>query len=124
MADLPRLEPEGPHVPGPRLEVGDIERRGAEARLVVERVQPAGQTTRCNDRHVPCRVELPAQVVAQRNEVDEVVRMEVADRDQVDRAGFERTASFVKLPCPMSRRTWVGPCRTRYDAPVAPGRSV
>jgi hypothetical protein len=41
-------------------------------------------------------VELPAKVVAERDEVDEVIRMEVADRDEVNRARLQRGGELGK----------------------------
>jgi hypothetical protein len=96
VADAARLEPERSHVARPCHEVHDVERGGREAGLGVERVQPRGEPVRCHDGNAASRVELPAKVVTERDEVDEVVRVEVADRDEVDRARLQRGSKLGK----------------------------
>src|SRR4029078_5033793 len=70
--DTDRLDPQRPdgYLVGDGL---DIQRRRGEPRLVMERVDAAGQTCRRDDPYVALRFELPAQVVAHRHEVDEVI---------------------------------------------------
>jgi HKD family nuclease len=87
------------HARGPDLEAGDregplverldVERGGAKAWLAVERIKSLVETLRGDHADAPAGL-LPAQVVAQRNEIDEVVRMEMADNDRVERRRIER----------------------------------
>jgi hypothetical protein len=62
----------------------DIERRRAEARLTVQRVEPVVQSGRPDDADSR-RLALEAQVVAECHQVDEMVRMQVADDDRIER---------------------------------------
>ena len=49
----------------------------------MERVQAHGELTRAQDPHPARRIEVIAQVMAKRDEIDEVVRVQVADEDGV-----------------------------------------
>ena len=70
---------------GPFVERLDVERGGAEARLAVEGIESLVETRRTDHADAPARL-LPAQVVAQGDEIDEMVGMEMADDDRVERA--------------------------------------
>ena len=68
---------------------------------------------------------LPAQVVAERDEVDEVVGMEVADDDRIDRRPDRSVRPAAGTSPGRGRGAGSHPAsRSRYEAPVAPGRSV
>jgi len=60
-----------------------------EAGLGEKRVQPAGKPGRGDDADATRWVELVSQVVAKRHEIDEVVRVQVADDDRAQRARIE-----------------------------------
>ncbi len=68
----------------------DVQARGREARLVMERIESPVDAIGGDHAHVARRIELPAEVMTQRHEIDEVIRMEVADQDRVDRARLDR----------------------------------
>ncbi len=70
----------------------DVQRRRAEARLRVQAVQALAEAGRTEDPDPARRGQVPAQVVAERDEVDEVVGMEMRDHDrqQVARAPLAR----------------------------------
>ena len=75
---------------------------------------PAGPMT----AHPSRRVELVAQVVAQRDEVDEVVGVQVRDRDGRQRARLDAApARFVNAPWPRSRSSAVGPVADEVGRP-------
>ena len=79
--DADRLEREASDRADAGTEVRHVQGRRGEPRLVVERVEAVGQPGRRDHRDPARRMELVAQVVAERDEVDEVVRMQVRDRD-------------------------------------------
>ena len=94
------------------------------AGLVVERVEAGREAAGPEDADAARRHEVVAQVVAERDEVDEVVGVEVADDDRVDVLGSTWRKMRGNEPCPRSSSTRVDRPLTRYAAPVAPSRSV
>ncbi len=84
------LEVEGADGQVPFGQRFDVERVGAEARVVVQPVEAVVEAGRTEDADASTRL-LVAQVVTQRDEVDEVVRVEVADDDRVERARVDVT---------------------------------
>ena len=75
----------------------DVQGRGAEPGLVVEGVEAVVETGRPDHPDPPARL-LPAQVVAERHEIDEVVRVEMADDHRVERRRIEVAASLANDP--------------------------
>src|SRR6476620_8474783 len=76
----------------------DVERRRGEPGLVMECVDAPGQAGRRDHTNVAFWVELPAQVMTHRDEVDEMVGMQVADEYRIDRARFEGRGESRKGP--------------------------
>ena len=77
------LDLEGGDAQGALAEGFDVQGRSAEPGLVVERVEAVVETGRPDHPDAPARL-LPAQVVAERHEIDEVVRVEMADDHRVE----------------------------------------
>src|SRR3954454_20448312 len=68
----------------------DVERLGGESAAVMERVDAVGKSRWPDDADSPRRPELIAEVVAQRDQIDEMVRVEVAHQDGVELAWLDR----------------------------------
>ena len=62
----------------------DVEGTGAEPLLAVEVIETALEVGRATDHHSTWRLTLEQQVVTERDEVDEVVGVEVADQHGVE----------------------------------------
>ena len=63
--------------------------RGAEAGFGVQGVHPLAQPSRPQHPNASTRSGPPAQIVAQRHEVDEMVGVQVADQDRIEARGIE-----------------------------------
>ncbi len=94
MGDATALDEERPDPDEALRAILDLERSTGEVGFAGHAVEPLRQPPRCDDPHAAGRVELVAEVVAERHEVDEVVRVEVADdhRSQVFRLETTREA--------------------------------
>jgi hypothetical protein len=66
------------------LEGHDVERAGGEARLGVQRVQAFDKVRVSVDPDPARRSDVIAKVMAERDEIDEMVRMEVADEHRLE----------------------------------------
>ena len=84
MRDPGRLDLEGADDMPARRERLDVEGCGAEARFRMQGVDPIGQPGRAHDTDAARVRRTPAEEMAQRHEVDEMVGMEVADQDGVE----------------------------------------
>ena len=79
MAHADRFELELTNQTGPRALLLDVECSSGEPRLLKERVDPGIDATGGDHTRAPGRVELVAQVVAQGHQVDEMIRVQMAD---------------------------------------------
>ncbi len=89
VGDAPGLELERADA---REAVGEghhVEGGSDEAGLPVQRIESLFEAVGRVDRHTSGRRELEAQVVPERDQVDEVVRVQMAHDDAEERAGFE-----------------------------------
>ena len=84
----------GPSWVVPSVSAPDVQRRGTEAGFGVQAVEAVLEAGRTEDADAPARPP-PAEVVAEGDEVDEMVGVEVADdhrleRRRIDQAGQPR----------------------------------
>ena len=61
-----------------------VERGRGEPGLRMERIEPIGEAGRADDPDPAPAGRLPAQVEPERDQVDEVVRVQVADDDRIE----------------------------------------
>ena len=95
------FEPVRPDLRRSEAQGFDVERGGAPARLVVEGIEPVTEVGRTDHPDATARL-LIAQVVAERDEVDVVIGMEVADHHRlrvggVDQAGQPRERALTEI---------------------------
>ena len=90
VVDSPRGDRQRPHFERHFIERLQVEGSRTEVLVGMQGIEPMGEIARADEAHPPRRCELPTQVVPHRNEVDEVVRMKVADHDRVERARVDR----------------------------------
>jgi len=67
-----------------------VQRRGREPGVGMESVEPIPEPGRTHDPNPSRRIELETQVVAQRNEVHEMVRVKVSDHHRCQPARVRR----------------------------------
>ncbi len=77
------------NVPGTYADRLDVKRRGAEAGFGMQRIHTLSQLTGPEHPNASTLSRPPAQVVAKRHEIDEVVGVQVADQDGIEARGVE-----------------------------------